>query len=137
MKPKHDIVKKIAWSRSDWLSGVESAIGETFMIFCAARHAEKRRKKRSARGWWSEFERKLFCRMVDVSVHPVRRSFDRKVAFEKAVAAMDGTVARLRWQVGSEYATKAVGGVRLVLDDDIELFWKKVRQTAGATVLRP
>jgi hypothetical protein len=133
MKPQHDIVKKLAWTRSTWINEVETALGETFMIFCEARLAEKNGRKRWARGWWSEFERKLFCRLIDVSVHPIRRNFDRQVAFEQAVAEMDDTIEALRLHVEREFG-KVCKVRRGIVDADVEMFWKKAREAAEVIV---
>ena len=124
---------RIGWTRTNWINEVEDVLGEAFIIFAKAKLAEKNGQKRLAKGWAMEFDRKLHVGMITVAIHPVKRNFDRKVAFEQAITEMDGTIESLWAHVEREY-TKAVGGVRRGLDGrDIELFWRMVRE--GAKIL--
>ena len=75
-----------------------------------------------------EFERELFRRMIDVHVHPVKRAFDRRAAFQEAIAEMHGAVDGLRDHVEREFGN-AVGRVRRRIDDrDVTEFWARARE---------
>jgi hypothetical protein len=70
-------------------------------------------QQRLGRSWsWTvEFERELFRRMMDVHVHPVKRAFDRRAAFQEAIAEIHGAVDRLLDHVEREFGN-TVGRVR-------------------------
>jgi hypothetical protein len=122
-------VARIGWTRGDWINEVETALGEAFIAFAKARLCEKNGQRRRARSWMLEFDRILFRAMIDVQVHPVRRNFDRKLAFEQALTEMNsGFIERLRAHVEREYAT-AVGRLKRRVDGrDIKGFWRAVRE---------
>jgi hypothetical protein len=121
-----------SWTRGDWVNEVESKLGEAFIVYAKMRLAEHNGPKRLAKGWTTEFERTLHVGMIGVAIHPVKRNFDRKIAFEAAVAEMSkDMIPTLGAHVEREYA-KAVGGVRCGLDgDDIEMFCRATRDAAA------
>jgi hypothetical protein len=126
---------KLGWTRGDWINEVEDAVAEAFIVFAEMKLAERSGAKRLAKGWATEFERKLHVGMIRIAIHPVKRAFDRKLAFEQAVAEMDGTIESLRAHVEREYA-KAVGGVGRRLDGaDIETFWRAAKEAAVVILL--
>ena len=120
--------KLVGWTRMDWINEVESALGEAFISFCKARLARKNRQQRRARAWEAEFERRLIVRVIDIHCHPVKRGFDRDVAFEQAVTEMTpGHIPALQEYVERQFA-KADTKIRRKLDEaDVKEFWKTVR----------
>jgi hypothetical protein len=126
--------RSIGWTRGTWINEVESALGEAFIIFCQARLAHRNGQQRHAQAWEAEFERLLFRKMVEVHVHPVKREFDRGVAFDEAVAEMPGTIRALGDHVEREFG-RVAGKVRRGIEDrDIEEFWKRTREAARILV---
>jgi hypothetical protein len=120
--------RAVGWTRAEWINGVESALGEAFIAFCKARLADKNGQRRPGRSWTVEFECELFRRMIDVHVHPVKRAFDRRAAFQEAIAEMHGALDRLRDHVEREFSN-AVGRVRRGIDDrDVKEFWTQARE---------
>jgi hypothetical protein len=121
----------VGWTRSHWVNEVEGALGEAFILFCQARLAERNGQRRHARQWAAEFERLLFQKVISIHVHPLKRAFDRKVAFAEAVAEMlPGTIPALQEHVERQFAE--VCKVRRGLDDaDVKKFWEQARWAAG------
>jgi len=130
-KAAEQVRAKLGWTRTDWINEVESAFGQAAINWFQARLAERNGQRRDARKWADEFERELVRRVIDVHVHPLKREFDRREAFEAAVAEMPDTIERLREHVERQFG-EAVGGVRRGLnDEDVQEFWRQVRRLAG------
>jgi dephospho-CoA kinase len=133
MRPTPDVFRQIAWTRSRWINEIEAALGEVAILWFQAKLAEKNGKKTWARKWRAEFERELVRRLIHVAIHPAKRAFDRKVAFDEAVAEMPGTLERLREHVEREFGERV--RVRGGLDDaDVKAFWERARVIAGAAL---
>lgn len=123
-------LRSVGWSRHQWVNELESALGEAFLIWCQARLARRNGQRRHARAWAAEFERLVSRKMVEIHVHPVKRPFDRRAAFEEAIAEMPDTIRALRQHVEREFG-KIVGPVRRgIVDRDIGEFWREVREAA-------
>jgi hypothetical protein len=114
--------RQIGWTRRQWANELEAALasvealGEVFILFAKAKLAAKNGKHRWAVRWMTEFDREMLRRMIDLAVHPVRRKFDRRLAFEEVVIEMTDTLGRLREHVEGEFV-RMVGNVRRGLDD--------------------
>ena len=117
----------IGWSRSRWIDEVESAFAEAFVLFAQARLAGRTGQRRRVRAWTPEFGHLLARRAIEIVIHPVKMNFDRRAAFELAVAEMSGgTIAALRDHVERELK---VCKVRRGFDDsDVDDFWRKARE---------
>ncbi|MGA3123390.1 MAG: hypothetical protein ABSF69_21685 [Polyangiaceae bacterium] len=122
---------KVGWTRGTWVNEVEQKLGEAFLVFTRAKLAERNGPKRRTLGWKLEFDRVLHVGIIDIAIHPVKREFDRRQAFEQAVAEMSRrTILALQEHVEREFV-KAVGTVRRGLEDaDIEDFWEEARAAA-------
>lgn len=118
--------RKLGWTRSEWISEVESVLGEAFILFAQARLADRNGGRREARASMAEFDRLLSRRVMQVHVHPVKRAFDRTEAFEEAVARMSEAIPALRGRVELEFGPASPRG----LDDRDEEFWRRVREAA-------
>lgn len=124
------LIARIGWTRSDWINEAQAVLGRALIVWFEIRLAERNRYKRFVFGWKMEFERLLACGLIDLSVHPVRREFDRAVALDGAINGMDATAASLRQYIEGRFK-QTHGPVRKGLDDrDIEEFWKKVGEAA-------
>jgi len=122
--------RSVGWTRAHWINEVESTLVEAFLLFAQATLAGRNGRRRDARALGAEFDRRLFIRLIEIHIHPVKRAFDRRDAFEAAVAEMNGSsIPALRDHVEQEFGE--VCQVRRGLDDrNVEAFWKSVTEAA-------
>jgi hypothetical protein len=120
----------IGWTRGEFSTRANEILGSLMILWHEARFAHQNGYPRPVRGLIAAFDERLPLGIMELLTHLVRRSFERRLAFETVIEEMSTMDGAVRAHLNAEFTRVYVKVTRPLDERDTEGFWMRVRQAA-------